>query len=63
MMFGSEINYKINFNDIEELKNHPYASYLLVSLHTIFTQLGTKDRDYYLNYKEHIDTSILTEEN
>jgi hypothetical protein len=26
MMFGSEINYKINFNDIEELKNHPYAS-------------------------------------
>jgi hypothetical protein len=39
-MFGSDTSIKLEYDDVEELQQHPLASNLLIEFHALISQLS-----------------------
>ena len=51
-MFGSDTSINLQFDDIEELQQHPLASNLMIEFHALIDQLTGHEQEYYENWKE-----------
>ena len=58
-MFGSDTSIKLQYDDIEELQQHPLASNLLIEFHALVSQLSGHDKEYFENWKEEVDLSSI----